>query len=165
MKAKLFLAICFTALSFNVFSQNVYETKQGTVIIYYEYNDSSNSSESKELIAKINYDNTNIKMTLKLNAFEFKHDSLAKILIPNIDNITVTVEGKTNLPNIDTKRHVPQNFIFNGVLKAEKFKKKVSGKGSLTHISDNGFPSSCYLSMQISLKLSDFKNKSIRLSS
>lgn len=151
--------VCFTVFNLSLCSQDIYEAKNGTVIIYYEYRDSSFSSGSKELFAKINYENTNIIMTLKLNTLDLKHDSLAKMLISNFDNITVTFEGKTSLLNIDTKKHLPQDFTFNGVLKEDKFMAKISGEGNLTHISDKGYPSSCYLSMQFSIKLSDFKIK------
>lgn len=78
-------------------------------------------------------------------------------MIPNFENITVTVEGKTSLVSIDTKKHLPQSFSFNGILKAEKLNKKITGKGNLTHLSDRDFPASCYLSMQFNISLSDFK--------
>ncbi len=139
------LILAFVYCSNIIFSQKIFETKQGTVIINTKYVDSSLNSASKSVIMRLDYEDARFSMEVKLNSFKTGIDSLDKLV--EYSKLKFYFDALLGLSEIDTKSHSIQKFNFTGTVFSNESKKKINvlGTGTIQHISEKSEIASCLL--------------------
>ena len=152
IKYIIYLIFVINTFSYNVnYSQKLFNTKQGTIIINAKINDSSLSIPGKAVIIDLDYAAATMKIEYNLNSLNTGIDSLDLLLAES--RLKIILDAKLGIPEIETKSHAEQKFIFEGIVSDNKsnIKLNVLGNGTLQHISDNSGIASCVLWLRFGL--------------
>ena len=151
----LLLKIIFIVLavfSFNIsFTQDIYRTQNGSILITAVSSDSIITLSSKEVIMTLNNETAKFKMTLDKSSLRSDNIKInEKLSLMKFDEIEIS--GKFDIGNIDRHDHIPLEFNVEGIILTKN--KALLGRGRLEHISSEG-NISCLLTLKFILDKND----------
>ena len=116
------------------------------------------TAKSNDLLIQLDYEKARVKMTFDLNTFKTGIDSLDE-QIKSISLKELHFDGKLGIDLISTKKHLTQNFDFNGSLYTKSVKTFITGKGELEHISENNVIVACMLWLAFELDIKKIRRQ------
>ncbi|KAA3638943.1 MAG: hypothetical protein DWQ02_04405 [Bacteroidetes bacterium] len=158
MKNILLSVVMLIFSSSSILSQDeIYFTQHATLTINGNYNDQAVKMQTNDLSIKLDYETTEIIIRFQLGTLETNFDPIIEYLHNNLKE--VVFKGELGLEFINTKKHPPLNFDFQGWLELPEEKKLIKGKGELHHIGDSD-QIACMLGLVLNL---NFKELDIEL--
>jgi hypothetical protein len=133
------------------YSQDVYRTLNGQMLITAISNDSVLKITNKELVIQLNYETARFTMKMDKSNFITGIDSLDKKLA-QLKYEIIEYKGKLGIDNINTNGHPPLDFGVEGVLSTND--NIIRGTGRLEHISSRGV-FSCLLTLRFNINKND----------
>ncbi|PKH66355.1 hypothetical protein CXF59_10355 [Flavobacterium sp. ALD4] len=147
-------AIVLLLCSSTIRAQQRYQTREGMVEVIGSYRDSRVIATSDHLFIVINYQTAEIGLSLDPATLRTETDSLNVILI-NSPLMPVILEGKLNIPYVNTLQQPDQELNFTALLHMNKIVKTIYANGAIKHSTGNDNFSSL-LTLNFKLRLSDF---------
>ncbi|MGO4817484.1 hypothetical protein [Flavobacterium sp. W22_SRS_FP1] len=148
-------AILLLLCSFSINAQQSYQTREGIVQVIGSYRDSIVIANSDHLFVLLNYQNAEIVLSLDLATLRTETESLNVTLI-NLPQKPILLEGKLNIPYVNTLQHPDQELNFTAQLRMNKIVNTIYANGVLKQITSTETFSSM-LTINFKLRLSDFK--------
>jgi hypothetical protein len=147
-------AIVLLLCSFTIRAQQRHQTREGMMEVIGSYRDSIVIATSDHLFVLINYQTAEIGLSLDPATLRTKTDSLNVILI-NSPLMPAILEGKLNIPQVNTLQQPDQELNFMAQLHMNKTVKTIYANGALKHSTGTDTFSSL-LTLNFKLRLSDF---------
>lgn len=152
LKQILIVIISLFFIQYAVNAQQIYRTLEGSLAITLSSNDKVLIASSHQLIVTLNYENGEIHFKVPYDSFRTGIDSVDANLL-KLANQWMEFSGKLGIPYINTKKHPKQNFDAEGTMLSAAPPLKVEAKGTLVHISSEGFIA-CVLTLKMQFSLS-----------
>lgn len=141
--------------SYSIKAQQKYQTREGIIEVIGSFGDSIVIATSDHLSVLINDQTAEIGLSLNPATLRLETDSLnVKVTNPSLK--LVTLEGKLNIPYVNTVQHPDQELNFTALLHMNKIVKTIYANGKLKHIAGNETLSSM-LTLNFKLLLSDYE--------
>ncbi|MFT5715316.1 MAG: hypothetical protein ACI9WT_001896 [Flavobacterium sp.] len=140
--------------SFSTKAQQRYQTREGMMEVIGSYRDSIVIATSDHLFVLINYQNAEIGLSLDPASLRTETDSL-NVTLRNSPLLPVILEGKLNIPYVNTLQQPDQQLNFRAQLHMNKIVKTIYAKGLIKHGTGTETFSSM-LTLNFKLRLSDF---------
>lgn len=140
--------------SFSIRAQQRYQTREGIIEVIGSYRDSIVIASSDHLFVLINYQTAEIGLSLDPATLRTETDSLNVILL-NSPLMPVILEGKMNIPFVNTLQHPDQELNFTAQLHMNKIVNTIYANGLIKHSTGTETFSSM-LTLNFKLRLSDF---------
>ncbi len=145
----LVLMVLVTCLGLNAISQEIYQTKKGTLAIMANTPETTITAHSKQLEIRLDYKTAEIIVRLPLSSLHTGIDSL-DAYFQSAKSPFVLLEGKLGIEYINTQAHPVQNFKFRANLSYQDIVTEVLGEGQLQHI-DGGETVACLLGLSFTI--------------
>lgn len=147
-------------------AQEIFKTKDGDVIVNSAYNNEKFSGESQHLFAVINYETTEILLSLDPTTLRTKPDSFNVCFksqdadklnqcIQSADIPISTLKGKLNVPNIITSQNPDYNLNFEAEFQLNDITRLLYVTGTLKNLKSEGMYC-CLLTLDFHFRLRDF---------
>ncbi len=136
-------------------AQELYRTKQGTLVILVQTGKESISVHSKQLDIQLNYKSAEIIAQLPLNSLYSGIDSLDR-RFQSMPEECVLLKGKLGIEYLDTQSHPVQEFPITADLIFGSRTKSIIGRGQLEHIA-GGESVACLLGLNFELNSEIFR--------
>ncbi len=148
--ACIFIPAIFLAVIPQSQAQDIYRTKNGTLMITLMDRVETVKFHTNTLQINLNLKTAEFDFSLPLNSLHSTVDSLNQPLKRN-ENDVMRFKGILNLDEIRTEPHEPYIFKFNADLEYNDIRKTVEGIGRLEHIPGREQPA-CQLSLSFDIK-------------
>lgn len=145
------LVIFSICIATTAFSQDIYRTQNGSMIISAVSSDTVLTLTTHELLVLLDYQNATFNIKMDKSTFYTGNDSLdSKLKKLKFDIISFT--GNLDIEYINTNGHPPLDFEVEGIISTND--NSLMGEGHLEHLASGGVYS-CLLTLTFNLKISD----------
>lgn len=157
---KISLTMLLTFIAYTGYTQEIYYTRNGTLLMTFQKIDEIARFHSNEIQILLNLKTAEFKLTFPIRSLHSGIDSLDREF-QNKENDFIQVSGFLNLNEINTQPHEPYHFKFDSNIRYNDFYKDLKGYGHLEHIPGSEQPA-CRLSLNFDIDdfelISGFKN-------